>query len=99
MYLTNNIMRIGDKVIRVSGEFNLRKVGDIDIINGFKINKGTVVLNLVGDRPDTWHGMDNYRLVKDVNIPMLEAELAVVAKKMLESISKAKKTKQLNSEK
>jgi hypothetical protein len=87
-------MRVNDQVIHVKNTFNERKVGDIDVINKMKVHHDTVVLNFIGDKADTWHGMDNYRLVKDVNIPMLEAELAIVAKKMLESISKTKNTKQ-----
>lgn len=71
-------MRIGDTVVRVSGEFNLRKVGDIAVIDGLKIYNNGVSLHLEGDKSGTFHSMSNYRLVDDVDMPCLAEKLSHV---------------------
>lgn len=85
-------MRPGLYVIRVSGAFSGKEVGDIDKIRKIKIHNNCVVLNFESQKLETWHSQFNYRLISDVNVPMLRKNLAHVAEKMKESIAKRKNT-------
>lgn len=75
-------MRIGDTVVRVKEEHNLRKIGDIAVIDGLKIYNKGVCVHLEGDKPDTWHAESNYRNIEDVDMPYLQAKLAHVVENL-----------------
>lgn len=81
-------MRIGDTVVRVKEEHNLRKIGDIAVIDRLKIYNNGVCVHLEGDKPDTWHAESNYRNIEDVDVVYLEAKLAHVAEKIREQMVK-----------
>lgn len=88
-------MRIGDTVVRVKEEHNLRKVGDIAVVDGLKIYNKGVCVHLEGDKPDTWNSESNYRNIEDVDMPCLEAKLAIVREKLLEHTAKARSGKKI----
>ena len=86
-------MRIGDKVVRINGEFNQSVEGDVRIIKALKIYNSAIEINLEGDKPDTWHALRNFRHIEDVDMPCLEAKLTDIADKVKETIAKSLKTR------
>lgn len=88
-------MRIGDTIIRIKGSFSDSVVGSIHVINAMKVYNGTVVLNLKGYKPDTFHGMSDFRNIHDVDVPCLQAQIAHVAERMREAVNKGKETKRI----
>lgn len=88
-------MRIGNEVVRIKEEFNLCKVGDIRIIDGLKIYNKSVEIHLTGDHKDTWHSQFNFRLTEDVDIPYLQAKLAIVTDRWKENGFRLKEWRKL----
>ena len=90
-------MRIGDTIIRVKGEWNLRKVGDIAVIDGFKIYNKGVCVHLEGDNKNTWHSQSAYRLISDIDMPCLQLELRIVEKEIRKHTAEYKEMVALRS--
>lgn len=84
-------MRIGATVVRVKNTWAQSEIGDIRVINAMKIYNKGLCLNLEGDKPDTFHSGNDFRLIEDVDMPCLEAKLAIVAEKAREALAKTLK--------
>jgi hypothetical protein len=86
-------MRIGATVVRVKNEFNLSTEGDIRVINNMKIYNKGLCLNLEGDKPETWHSGNDFRLIEDVDMPALAIKLQAISQKVAEATAKWQKSR------